>query len=112
MEKTFINKCTLRGVISAVTTKKTAAGRTVANIALMTRHNTYSNYDGHVTSTEESWHKVAAWEGPGIATFDKLAPGGWIEATGRYRTREFTRKDGTAGRVQELLAEQLRIITE
>lgn len=112
MEKTFINKCVLRGVVGNISTKETASGRTVANIFLMTSYSTRSSYDAHVTSTEESWHKVTAWAGPGIAAFDKIAPGGWIEVTGRYRTREFTRKDGTTGRVQELLAEQLRIITE
>ena len=36
MEKTFINKCVLRGVVGSIATKEVSSGKTVANIALMT----------------------------------------------------------------------------
>lgn len=111
MEKTFINKCVLRGIVDNIMTKKTSTGKYLANISLKTNFYNHSSYDAHITSTEESRHKVTAWAGPGIAVLDKIVSGDWIEVSGRYRTREFTRKDGTTGHVQELLAEQLRIIT-
>lgn len=109
MEKVFINKTVIRGIVGNVRTF-TAGGKTGANISVITRY-AYKNREGQDVA-EDTWHRITAWERAGIADLSKIAKGMWIEVQGRRTDRRYTDADGNERIASEVQAATLYIIKD
>lgn len=104
-----VNKVELMGRVGAdPRIGQSEEGRKVMNFNLATGE-VVKTTDGTLKE-ETTWHRIVAWEGNDIASFDTVRKGSRLMTTGKIRTNVFE-KDGQPRYIQEVLAQTLKEVT-
>ena len=84
----------------------------VINFSVVTRR-LYESKTGEKV-IEQTFHHVSAWANneKGERLFARIVEGAAVEVEGRYRVREFVRKDGVTAKVHEIVATNISVLNE
>lgn len=105
----FLNKIELRGVVGR-SEVNSYNGSQVCNFSVVTEYSTVSQGQSIVETT---WFNVSAW-GPreGIAPFETIQKGSWVEVKGRVRMRKYTAQNGEERSALDILAREVNMLTK
>lgn len=102
-----VNRIEIVGRVGQVRVNEYGDSKTVANFSVITE--VVMKRHGSIIS-ESTWHNVTAWEGPAVASFDKLQKGSLVKVVGRLRNSKYTGADGIERIYTEFLASSLDIL--
>ena len=85
----------------------TPNGRPVTEFSVAVTHSTRDQATGEWSDEATDWFRVTVWGDRAERTADQFRKGNRVFVEGRFRTREFERKDGTKGISLEITADNV-----
>jgi single-strand DNA-binding protein len=85
----------------------TPNGRAVTEFSVAVTHSTRDQATGEWSDEATDWFRVTVWGDRAERTADQFKKGNRVFVEGRFRTREFERKDGTKGISLEITADNV-----
>ncbi len=85
----------------------TPSGRAVTEFSVAVTHSTRDQATGEWSDEQTDWFRVTVWGDRAERTAEQFRKGNRVFVEGRFRTREFERKDGTKGISLEITADNV-----
>ena len=85
----------------------TPNGRAVTEFSVAVTHSTRDQATGEWSDEQTDWFRVTVWGDRAERTAEQFRKGNRVFVEGRFRSREFERKDGTKGVSLEITADNV-----
>ncbi len=85
----------------------TPNGRAVTEFSVAVTHSSRDQQTGEWSDEQTDWFRVTVWGDRAERTAEQFRKGNRVFVEGRFRTREFERKDGTKGISLEITADNV-----